>query len=106
MGTLRWFSIPASVGFAYVCYQQLWHVKEREERKLKSGELVQPRQWQVRLRYFLFYHTTCTFLSHLELSVVITPTLNKEICLKNDNNKNHHDEIIKYMILKKKLCTV
>lgn len=45
LGTLRWFSIPASVGFAYICYQQFWHVKEREERRLKSGELV--AQWQV-----------------------------------------------------------
>lgn len=49
LGTLRWFSIPASVGFAYVCYQQFWHIKEREERKLKSGELEQPSQWQVAL---------------------------------------------------------
>ncbi|XP_067034227.1 phosphatidylserine decarboxylase proenzyme, mitochondrial-like isoform X1 [Acropora muricata] len=49
LGTLRWFSIPASVGFAYVCYQQFWHIKEREERKLKSGELEQPIQWQVAL---------------------------------------------------------
>lgn len=47
LGTLRWFSIPASVGFAYICYQQFWHVKEREERRLKSGELV--AQWQVAL---------------------------------------------------------
>ena len=45
LGTLRWFSIPASVGFAYICYQQFWHVKEREERRLKSGQLV--AQWQV-----------------------------------------------------------
>lgn len=49
LGTLRWFSIPASVGFAYVCYQQLWHIKEREERKLKSGDCVEPSQWQVAL---------------------------------------------------------
>lgn len=50
LGTLRWFSIPASVGFAYVCYQQFWHIKEREKRKLKSGESSEPSQWQVRLR--------------------------------------------------------
>jgi len=49
-GTLRWFSIPASVGFAYVCYQQFWHIKEREKRKLEAGEFVEPSQWQVRLR--------------------------------------------------------
>lgn len=49
LGTLRWFSIPASVGFAYVCYQQFWHIKEREERRLKSGGSVEPSQWQVAL---------------------------------------------------------
>ncbi|XP_020607779.1 phosphatidylserine decarboxylase proenzyme, mitochondrial-like isoform X2 [Orbicella faveolata] len=48
-GTLRWFSIPASVGFAYVCYQQFWHIKEREKRKLEAGESVEPSQWQVAL---------------------------------------------------------
>ena len=48
-GTLRWFSIPASVGFAYVCYQQFWHIEEREKRKLEAGERVEPSQWQVRL---------------------------------------------------------
>ena len=77
MGTLRWFSIPASVGFAYVCYQQFWHIKEREERKLKSGELEQPSHWQVRLRYSLICHTSSTFVRQPELYVGITLTLNK-----------------------------
>lgn len=49
MRTLRWFSIPASVGFAYVCYQQFWHIREREKRKLHAGESLEPSQWQVAL---------------------------------------------------------
>lgn len=62
LGTLRWFSIPASVGFAYICYQQFWHVKEREERRLKSGELV--AQWQVRddCVTFLCCHATYQYI--------------------------------------------
>lgn len=64
LGTLRWFSIPASVGFAYVCYQQFWHIKEREERRLKSGGSVEPSQWRVRLRdLFVSSHVQISFLS-------------------------------------------
>ena len=72
LGTLRWFSIPASVGFAYVCYQQFWHIKEREERKLKAGESVEPSQWQVRLRDWLrdsSRHEINLWISFLKLVV-------------------------------------
>ena len=47
-GSLRWFSIPASAGFAYICYQQFFHIKKREQRKIASGNYV-PDQWQVRI---------------------------------------------------------
>ena len=43
------------MGFAYICYQQFWHVKEREERRLKSGELV--AQWHVRDDCVTFINT-------------------------------------------------
>ena len=33
-----------------MCYQQFWHIKEREKRKLEAGESLEPSQWQVRLR--------------------------------------------------------
>ncbi|EDO37001.1 predicted protein [Nematostella vectensis] len=51
LATLRWFSIPASVGFAYICYQQYSHIKKREQRKILSsapGDLIAD-QWLVSL---------------------------------------------------------
>ncbi|XP_031556691.1 phosphatidylserine decarboxylase proenzyme, mitochondrial-like isoform X2 [Actinia tenebrosa] len=49
--SLKWFSIPASVGFAYICYQQYGHIKKRENRKIASGdpEDLIANQWQVAL---------------------------------------------------------
>jgi phosphatidylserine decarboxylase len=47
--SLKWFSIPASVGFAYICYQQYGHIKKREKRKIAHGdpEDLLANQWQV-----------------------------------------------------------
>lgn len=34
---LKWVSIPLSLGFAYLAYQQFWHVYKREKSKITSG---------------------------------------------------------------------
>ena len=49
--SLKWFSIPAGVGFAYICYLQWGHIKERERRKSRScgpdGTPTILKDWQV-----------------------------------------------------------
>ena len=51
---LRWVPIPLGVGFAYISYQQYGHVREREERKVKSVNSAQDllaKDWQVSRKY-------------------------------------------------------
>ena len=47
--SLKWFSIPASVGFAYICYQQFWHIRRREQHRIQSSETPElvANSWQV-----------------------------------------------------------
>jgi len=47
--SLKWFSIPASLGFAYICYQQYGHIRKREQRKLLESDPEQylAKNWQV-----------------------------------------------------------
>lgn len=55
--SLKWFSIPASVGFAFICYQQFWHVRRREYRNIhstESSDLV-ANKWQVGGKAFTFF---------------------------------------------------
>ncbi|XP_020910438.1 phosphatidylserine decarboxylase proenzyme, mitochondrial isoform X2 [Exaiptasia diaphana] len=49
--SLKWFSIPASLGFAYICFQQYGHIKKREKNKISHSnpEELLAKNWQVAL---------------------------------------------------------
>lgn len=49
--SVKWFSIPASVGFAYICYQQFGHIRRREQHRLQTSESSDfiADSWQVGL---------------------------------------------------------
>ena len=36
--SLKWVSIPASVGFAYIAYLQFRHIQKRERRQIAKGD--------------------------------------------------------------------
>ncbi|XP_071945285.1 phosphatidylserine decarboxylase proenzyme, mitochondrial-like [Antedon mediterranea] len=49
---LKWFPIPLSVGFGYICYQQYFHIKKRELRHVYEAEIPEDlllKNWQVTL---------------------------------------------------------
>lgn len=54
--SLKWFSIPASVGFAFICYQQFWHIRRREYRNIHSSDSSHrlAEGWQVGLCITLY----------------------------------------------------
>lgn len=47
--SLKWFSIPASVGFAYIAYLQFRHIQKRERRYIEQGDpqSLVIESWQV-----------------------------------------------------------
>jgi len=72
--SLKWFSIPASVGFAYIAYLQFRHIQKRERRYIEKGDpqsLVLDT-WQVEFLKKLPTRTLSRwwgYLSHLHVPV-------------------------------------
>ena len=62
--SLKWFSIPASVGFAYIAYLQFRHIQERERRNMAQGapQALVLEEWQVTIVNFFSKQFTGCFL--------------------------------------------
>eukprot|EP00112_Aurelia_sp_Birch-Aquarium-sp1_P024560 Seg782.21 transcript_id=Seg782.21/GoldUCD/mRNA.D3Y31 product="Phosphatidylserine decarboxylase proenzyme mitochondrial" protein_id=Seg782.21/GoldUCD/D3Y31 len=70
--SLKWFSIPASVGFAYIGYLQFRHIQKREKRNLGHGEpqSLLLDNWQVEILKMLPTRVLSRwwgYLSHLRV---------------------------------------